>query len=78
MVILHGEDTSPSASLAALAEPVGSGEGIYTPGGEVAAEQVEENDDADVPNVETSDSGKSPATKIQTFTGAPEGKGSLK
>jgi len=78
MAILHGEDSSPSASLSALAEPVGTGEGIYTPGGEVPAERVEANDDADVPNVETNDSGKSPATKIQKFTGAPEGKGTLK
>jgi hypothetical protein len=78
MAILHGKDFSPSASLSALAEPVGTGEGIYTPGGEVPAEAVETNDDAGIPNVEKNDSGNSPATKNQTFTGTPEGKGSLK
>ncbi|MEH6522072.1 hypothetical protein [Sulfitobacter sp.] len=78
MAILHGEDSSSSASLSALAEPVGTGEGIYPPVGEVLAEWVEANDDADVPNVETSDSGKSTATINQKFTGAPEGKSSLK
>lgn len=78
MAILHGEDSSPSASLSALAEPVGTGEGVYAPGGEVSAEPDETSDDVDVPNVETNDNGKSPATKIQTFTGTPEGRGSLK
>ncbi|MEM5543652.1 hypothetical protein WNY61_12980 [Sulfitobacter sp. AS92] len=78
MAILYGEDSSPSASLSALAEPVGNGEGVYTPGGEVSVDPVEANDDADGPTVEIGDSGKSPATGIQKFTGAPEGKGSLK
>lgn len=78
MAILYGEDSSPSASLSALAEPVGNGEGVYTPGGEVSDDPIEANDDADGPTVEIGDSGKSPATGIQKFTGAPEGKGSLK
>ncbi|MEQ5828830.1 hypothetical protein J3456_15815, partial [Sulfitobacter sp. NFXS29] len=77
-VLSDNQHSSPSAPLSALAKPVGTGEGIYTPGGEVPAEPVEANDDADVPNVETNDSGKSPATEVQTFTGTPEGKGSLK
>ena len=78
MAILHGEDFSSSASLSALAEPVGTEEGIYTPVGEVPAEWVDANDDADVPNIETSDSGNSTATINQKFIGVAEGKSSLK
>lgn len=78
MAILHGDDASPSATLSALAEPIGVGEGVYTPGDEVAAEPDDESDNPTVQDVETHDSDKSPATKVQKFTGAPEGKGTLK
>ncbi|UWQ97802.1 hypothetical protein K3729_09910 [Rhodobacteraceae bacterium S2214] len=78
MTILHGEDASPSAALSALAEPIGMGEGVYTPGDEAAVEDVNDDDDADMPDVATSSGDKSPAKKVQKFTGAPEGKGSLK
>ena len=78
MAILHGEDASPSAALSALAEPVGTGEGVYAPGDDVAAQPVEVVEVSAVQDVETNDSDKTPPTKVQKFTGTPEGKGSLK
>ena len=78
MAILHGEDSSPSASLSAIADPNSLGEGIYTPGGEVPAEPDAATANTDAPSFETSESGKSPSKNVQRFTGAPEGKGTLK
>ncbi len=78
LTILHGDVSSDSAPRSALTAYDGTGQGVFTPGGQVIGESEGTKTHMPAAGTGNDQSEKKPVKTPRKFTGKPKGKGVLK